>query len=221
MGNPLRESCVFRRKTIRTSLLALTLCCFPEVATSQHPYFPIKAKAGDEGITAFEAKWYGKSLERMKEPRLADLAKDMNVEVYRMMILPTWGNPIAVRVQRQGEAYSLSARRLDGQGGYDPGKLAERKDTIISGDNSKALAALIQNLNFFELPTEDDVNGFDGDEWILEGVSRGKYHVVQRWCASSYDPDKRGLNGFLSLFRFLLDKSDLSQGPRNKGHKIH
>lgn len=171
-------------------------------------------------MTAFEAQWYGKSLERMKEPRLPDFAKDANAEVYRIMILPTWGNSIVVRIHRHEELYSLSARRLDGQAGYDPGKLVEAKDINLSASDSKALETLIQNLDFFQLSTNDNVRGFDGDEWILEGVSQGKYHLAQRWCADSYDPKKRGLTAFLALCRFLIDKSTLSERPKNKGHKL-
>ncbi len=205
---------------MKTIILVLALWFVTALAFADDSYFPIKTKAGGEGVTAFESKWYGESLERMNEPRLPGFAKDVNADVYRIMILPTWGNPIAVRVQRHGELYSLSARRLDGQGGYDPGKLVEAKDIELGADDSKSLAVLIQNLNFFQLPTEDDVIGFDGDQWIIEGVSQGKYHVAVRWCADSYDPKKRKLTAFLTLCRFLLDKSTLSERPKNKGHKL-
>jgi hypothetical protein len=205
---------------MKTILLVSLLCCATTFALADGSYFPIKTKAGSEGLTAFESEWYGKSLERMKEPRLPALVKDVNADVYRMMILPTWGNSIVVRVQRHGDLYSLSARRLDGQAGYDPGKLVEAKNIQLSADDSKTLGVLIQNLNFFQLSTENDIYGHDGDEWIIEGVSQGKYHVVQRWCAPSYNPEKRKLTAFLALCKFLLDKSTLSERPRNKGRKL-
>ena len=167
------------------------LLCATGPAVADDSYFPIKTKAGGEGVTEFQSKWYGQSLERMNEPRLAEFAKDVNADVYRITILPTWGNSIAVRVQRHGESYSLSARRLDGQAGYDSGKLVESKDTALSADDSKMLTVLIQNLNFFQMSTEDGVRGLDGDEWIIEGVSQGKYHVAVRWCAPSDKPRKR------------------------------
>lgn len=201
-------------------LLAPTLWCAMTLAFTDDSYFPIKTKAGDEGMTAFEAQWYGKSLERMKEPRLLDFAKDVNVDVYRMMILPTWGNSIVVRVQKHGTTYSLSARRLDGQAGFEPGKLVEAKDFELNAEDSKALEQLIQNLSFSQLATDDGVLGADGDEWILEGVSHGKYHVAKRWCASSHNPNKRGLTALLALCKFLLDKSTLSERPKNMGHKL-
>ena len=183
--------------------------------------FPIKTKAGSEGVTSSEAKWYGGALARMNEPRLPDAAKDVTAEVYRMMILPTWGNPIALRVQRHGKTFSLSARRLDGQAGYDPGKLVEAKDIDLSADESNELEVLVKNLNFFRLSTDEEgISGKDGEEWVLEGVSQGKYHVAQRWSASWYNPEKRGLTALLSFCKFLLDKSDLSQRPMNKGQKL-
>jgi hypothetical protein len=202
------------------TILLLVLWWAVTLTVAQDSYFPIKTDARGEGVTAFEAEWYGKSLERMDEPRLLEVAKDVNSETYRLMILPTWGNSIVVRVQRHGEFYSLSGRRLDGQAGYDPGKLVESKDFELGADDSKTLGVLIQNLNFFELSAEDTVRGFDGDEWIIEGVSHGKYHVAQRWCAPAYNPDKRGLKSFLALCGFLIDKSTLSERPKNKGHKL-
>ena len=196
-------------------LLASALWCSMTLALTQDSYKPWV-----EGVTAIEDQWYGKSLERMNEPRLAETAKDVNAEVYRLMILPTWGNPIAVRVKRHGELYSLSARRLDGQAGYDLGKLVESKDIELDADDSNALGVLIQNLNFFQLSTDDGVTGCDGDEWIIEGVLHGKYHVAQRWSAATDKPDKRGLKPFLALCKFLVDKSALSERPQNKGHKL-
>lgn len=206
---------------MKTILLLLAVSCAATPVLGQNSYFPTKTKAEVEGVTPFEAKWYGESLQRMGEPRLPEVAQqDANAQVYRLTVLPTWGNSIAVRVQRHGELYSLSARRLDGQAGYDPGKLVESKDIDLSPRDSEILGGLIQNLRFFQLSTEDSVIGFDGDEWILEGVSQGKYHVVQRWCATEYNPKKRGLESFLALSRFLIKKSTLSERPTNKGHKL-
>ena len=199
---------------VKAIILVWALWCATALAFADDSYFPIKTKAGGEGVTAFESKWYGKSLERMNEPRLPGFAKDVNADIYRIMILPTWGSPIVVRVQRHGELYSLSARRLDGQGGYDPGKLVEAKDIELGADDSKSLAVLIQNLNSFQLSAEDRVRGLDGEQWIVEGVSQGKYHVAVRWCADSYHPEKRKLTTFLALCRFLLDKSTLSERPK-------
>ncbi len=98
--------------------------------------------------------------------------------------------------------------------------MVESKDVELNADDSKALGALIQNLKFFVLSTDDGVMGFDGDESIMEGVSRGKYHVVQRWCASVCHPDKRGLNPFLAICTFLIDTSTLSEKPKTRAKDL-
>jgi hypothetical protein len=90
----------------------------------------------------------------------------------------------------------------------------------LNAEDSKALAVLIKNLNFFQLPRDDRVIGLDGDEWTMEGVSQGHYHIAERWCAADYNPAKRGLKPFLALCKFLIDKSKLSQRPSNKGQRL-
>ena len=79
---------------MKAIILVSALWCATASAIADDSYFPIKAKSGGEGVTAFESKWYGKSLERMREPRLPGLAKDVNAEVYRIMILPRGGSPL-------------------------------------------------------------------------------------------------------------------------------
>jgi hypothetical protein len=205
---------------VKTILLALIVSCACAPALQQKSYFPIETAPGTDGLTQFESEWYGKSLERMHEPNLLELSKGAKTEIYRFMILPTWGNSIAVRVDKEGELYHLSARRLDGQAGYEPGNLVESKDLDLNAADSKTLSLLLQQLNFSQMTTKETFRGDDGDEWVLEGVSRGSYHVITRWCAESYNPDKRGLKTFLDLCKFLIDKSTISRRPTNKGEKL-
>lgn len=165
-------------------------------------------------------RWYSRVLYASDEKPLREYAREEDSEVYRIMILPTWGNPIVLRMLSHNKLYALSARRLGGQAGYDQGKLVEARDIDLSADDSRELDALIRNVDLFQMPTNDNIRGLDGDEWILEGVSQGKYHLVQRWCAEDYHPEKRNLKTFLALCRFLIDKSALSERPKNKGHRL-
>jgi hypothetical protein len=59
---------------VNTVLCGLILSWALTRASTDGPYFPIKMKAGEEGISKFEAEWYGKSLVRMKERRLVDFS---------------------------------------------------------------------------------------------------------------------------------------------------
>ena len=201
----------------------ISIALFLSTTTLMHAdkaYFPIRKSNGDAGLTAFEVQWYSKSLARMKEPKLPEMAKDKKVIAYRLTIPPTWGNPIAIRIQREGDVYLISSRRLNGEGGYDPGKLVEQKNAKLANADASALEALLVALRFFEMPTEDGTVGCDGDEWILEGVSDGKHHVVQRWCPWSGSPKARGIEPFLGLCRFLIEKSGPSERPKNGGREL-
>jgi hypothetical protein len=147
-------------------------------------YFPQRTFAPDPRDLL--VRWYSAELNALGEMPPTNVAKDANAEVYRLMVLPSFGNAIAVGIQRQGGVYSLSAKRLDGEAGYEPGKLVERKRVELNVSDSKTLETLIQNLNFFKLPAGERIYGFDGEECVLECVSQSRYHVINRWCATSY-----------------------------------
>jgi hypothetical protein len=182
-------------------------------------YFPNYTREGKaRGMFDGMAPWYAEALRVMKEPPLWP-AKP-GIEVYRFLIMPTWGNPIAVRAVAINGGYKLFSRRLSGQGGYDIGKLDEQREVALSHEDSDELQKRIAALKLFELTREEETVGSDGDEWVLEGVSSGKYHVIHRWCASRYNPGKRGLKPFVDLCDFLISKSGLSKRPTNRGLEL-
>lgn len=193
--------------------------CFAVIASVSESYSQTLSQARSEDVAKFE-KRYSASVERFKEIRLSEVATDSQAEVYRMMIFPVWGDPISIRVQKHNGIYALSARRLDGHGGFKVGKLVEEKDFDLTQADSQVLDDLIQKVNLYEMSSSDAFIGVDGDEWVIEGVSQGKYHFVERWCATEYGPEKRGLANFDAFCKFLVDKSKLSARPTNKGHKL-
>jgi hypothetical protein len=183
-------------------------------------YFPI-ANFGDkgQGISASEEEWYAKSLKKMAEPVLMNGVAEAAV-VYRFLILPTWGNSIAIRAVKGESGYELISKRLDGQAGYDEGKLVEeRKVKLSKADGEKLEELLLQKLQFFKLPTVGNDHGNDGEEWLLEGVVGGKYHLLVRWGAA-YEMERRQLGAFVDVCRFLVDKSGLSQRPKNGNREV-
>jgi hypothetical protein len=207
-------------KRLSACCVLAVIICTPPHSQAAAPYFPTLTSDGGNGISEFEAKWYSKHLMAMREPSLLEAARNSSNQVYRLTILPTWGNPIAIRMQKHIGTYELISSRLDGQGGYDPGRLAERKVKNLTNAESRMLENLLAKLKFFELPTDDKINGNDGDQWILEGVSNGKYHVIHRWCPASTQPEKRGLESFLALSRFLVENSALAKPPMNGDRKL-
>lgn len=184
------------------------------------PYFPVRGQSGGlEGVSPFAAGWYSQSLKRMKEPKLPEFARHSKRTSYRLLILPTWGNPISIRIEEGTNTYSLFSRRLDGDGGYHPGRLIEKADHTLSQTESAELLRLLGNLDFFNLPEDDGVHFCDGEMWILEGVLNGKYHVIERSSPSPSDKE-RNLEAFFAFCSFLVDNSRLSVRPKNLDYEL-
>ncbi|HEY3445048.1 MAG TPA: response regulator [Myxococcales bacterium] len=198
-------------------LAALLLAQPPPRAEPPAPiYFPSGSLSTIKHLHDFQAQWFGKALSRMEEPALPGTAR--GTKAYRFMILPTWGNPVAVRLTITGDAGSIEAKRLSGHGGYELGTLAEKGTVKLSADQVKEFAALFAKLDFFKMPTGvQEAEGFDGSVWILEAVEDGKHHVVPRWTAE-YNTEDRGLTNFVAVCEWLYRASTLPSDVTNRGH---
>ena len=179
-------------------------------------YFPID-KLGAQGISEFEQGWYSPILKKMDEPSLMTL-KDTRSQLFRFIYLPTWGNPISVRLSIIDGIGIIEGRRLDGQAGYDPGKLVERTFVTLNKAEIDQAISLYAKLKFFNLKTADKLKGCDGSQWILEVADRGTYHVVVRWTPTEYDPGKRQTADFVNICKWLYKKSGFRSNGKNKGY---
>jgi hypothetical protein len=200
-------------------MLVSAFAAADELAKKSPTYFPVY-KDGERKngtISSFESEWYSKHLSAMVEPSLYP-PKDA-LTAYRLLILPTWGHPISVRAELAGGYCKLTSCRLDGQGGYDPGKVAEKHEVTLSGEDTLSLTKLLDTLKMFERPTEDEYLGMDGDQWIFEGVAGGKYHILNLWCAGD-EVEKRGLEPFIAVCQFLIFHSKVEQRPKNHDHEL-
>lgn len=183
---------------------------------SEPRYFPID-KTGAKGISEFEYDWYSSILKKMEEPSLFT-AKETGTRLFRFTILPTWGNPVSVRLSIMDGLGTIEGKRLDGHAGYDSGKLVERTSDPLSKPDIDQFLALYAKLNFFDLKTADDMPGKDGSQWILEVADKGTYHVAVRWTPTEYDPEKRQTVEFVNICRWMYKKSGFKKGVINKGY---
>ncbi|MER2560799.1 MAG: hypothetical protein ABTQ32_08775 [Myxococcaceae bacterium] len=195
--------------TAMTTLGLLACLTLAQSAT----YFPVDEK---RGVSSFEEEWYGKALKALDEKPLHTDADATKGTVYRLTILPTWGNPVTVRLTVLEGKATIEGKRLDGQGGYEPGKLVEKGLTPVSAETLATFEKLFAKVNFEKQTTRDPTRGLDGSQYILERVTEGKYHVVVRWSPDS-DPQKRGLSAFLAASQSLYRASPLKKDVTNKG----
>jgi hypothetical protein len=82
----------------------------------------------------------------------------------------------------------LIAKMSNGAGGYEPGTLILNKTAPVGRHGTTLLLARLLQCHYWELPTRRSPGGTDGAEWILEGVSDGRYQVVDRWSPGEADP---------------------------------
>jgi len=144
--------------------------------TSKH-YFPPKT------VSKFENNWYSGQLAALKEPVI--FSDKSNTEVYRFTWLRTFHNPIAIRIEKQGDKYLLIWKVCNGAGGYGPGKLSTSKQKTITKSEWDEFQNKLKTIDFWKADTELKNIGNDGSQWILEGKTPNQYHVTDRWTPKS------------------------------------
>ena len=96
-----------------------------------------------------------------------------------------------------------------GQGGYKPEELIAEQSFSAGREQVSAFQAKLENAEFWRLATgEKEPEGIvrlDGAHWLLEGISAGQYHLVDRWCP------ERG--PYRAACLFLLELSRLKPSP--------
>jgi hypothetical protein len=148
------------------------------------------------------SKEYQNTLSLFKEPQIFPAANP-DAEVYRILISPTFYHALSIRVERNGKDYGLVAKYTSGQVGYDRGTLKGEKKRHLTEKEWRRLLELINRASFWSLPSNDkepepNERGeaticLDNTDWFLEGVSGGKYQVVNRYCPESKDFKAVGL----------------------------
>lgn len=129
-------------------------------------------------------EWYSEHLAAANEPSLlkaVDRAASRR-DVYRFTWLRSFHKPMVIRIEEhEGGALQMTASRLSGMGGYEPGAVEARIVRRLSHDEAKQFRRALSGANGLRLKAVTCDLGFDGAQWIFEGVDRGRYRFVERW----------------------------------------
>ena len=171
--------------TLEVPFTPVATDCYPgqsleTTAMDKESFFPPKLLAQDVPGNQFRNNWYSKHLSAMKEESLYS-PEDEWVESYRFLWLRTFHHPVAVRIWKCGSVRFISVKELDGAGGYEPGNLIFDRKRELTPDEWSGFLRHLEDSCYWQLPSRDDGGGFDGAQWIFEGVKGGRYHVVDRW----------------------------------------
>ncbi len=134
----------------------------------------------------FHINWYAEHLKALEEPILSD---SLPAKVFRFTWLRTFHNPIVIGLENNNDSITLYWKICDGAGGYEPGKLIIDKKKMLSLNEWTLFLQKIDSLGFWNMKTtENEMQGFDGAQWILEGKELGRYHVIDRWSGGNITP---------------------------------
>jgi hypothetical protein len=158
--------------------------CFPGLSvrvlksSAQTEFFSPAALSENAQSAHILNGWYSRHLDAMNELPLSALEKED--ESYRFLWLRAFHRPVAIHVWRAGARYSIVVKRLNGRGGYDPGRFDLYWSHSLSENEWDAFMLHLEHAQYWLMPTQDDRIMFDGAQWIMEGYREGRYHVVDR-----------------------------------------
>jgi tetratricopeptide (TPR) repeat protein len=153
-----------------------------------------------------QAPYLGFYFENCNEPSIYYFRKQPGVECYRFTRIshsPGGGHSF-VRIIKNKSSIKLYTGYRGRNAKNSNWRLASRD---LKEKEWKTVTDAISNRAFWDLSYWDPIKGYDGGTAILEGVNKGRYHLVKRW-SPHYKPSERGLNEFRDasrLFSTLLE----------------
>ncbi len=130
-------------------------------------------------LDTFTNRWYSKHYYKFGLDNLS--VKYLNRDIYRFVWLRTFNQPISITIEKKDDLHTLFYSISDGLGGYFAGKTIETDTIQINENNWLRFNELIAECDFEQIPTEKEIYGSDGAEWILEGHTVEGYRMVTRW----------------------------------------
>lgn len=144
-------------------------------------FFPDRVFSDRPDTHGLYASWFTKFLRAMNEPSLSlDHGMARHVAVYRLLWLPNNDKAKCFRFDNKDGVAAMRFVELTGFGGYSPGATAVDKTVPVRSDQWGRIAGVIDDMEFWKLPSYTNLAVLDGDVWILEARIGDRYHVVKR-----------------------------------------
>ena len=112
--------------------------------------------------------WYSNILHENNEPVLFNLSTEKTI--YRFTHINRFGHGYSIRLEKNDSTYTLF---ISGRG--------ETIERNLYRFEAKEFEKRLKRCRFWKMSTRVERRGFDGSQWILEGIKDSEYHVVDRW----------------------------------------
>jgi hypothetical protein len=136
-------------------------------------------------LSDFEDNRFSKHLSAAEEPSLFEqsLKPPMGIAAsYRFTALPSFFAPVVIRIdQGRNGTMVLTAKRLTGKGGYEPGHIGSIASRKLTARESEDILRMFAARDFAVFRTNPCDIGMDGGMWLLETRIGDKYHFVKQW----------------------------------------
>ena len=170
-------------------------------------FFPSGCFSSDPNVDSIWQKLYSYRLEAARETPLCLRKIEGPATVCRFFF--SEGVGVIVRIEHTDESTELVAKQLDLK---EPGSIheavwsfTEHRRPLLAPDWIK-VANLINACDYWNMPSEPNLDGLDGFHCIVEVAQYDRYHIVDRWCPCN--------DQFAELCEALLRFWELTVGRR-------
>jgi hypothetical protein len=102
-------------------------------------------------------------------------------EAYSLTWIPSFHEPVLVRVWRKGDQSFIVAKALDSKGWSKFGEVRESNSRPLTKFEWRDFTDLLSRASYWELPeTVVEVVPQDGAVWLVDGLRSKQYHWVRR-----------------------------------------
>ena len=160
--------------------IALVICLLASSCSATRP----DPLASWEDLDEFERVWYSKHLNAAREKSIVAPTDGV---VVRLTWLRSFHSPIVVRINCAARC-TITGKRLNGAGGYEPGRIVERRVDRLTDSEAQELYRLVALANLSDPMPESEILMMDGAMWVIEVANRDGYFAwsVQGTRESQY-----------------------------------
>jgi hypothetical protein len=136
---------------------------FAAPARAQDRYVPT-GMWEDENQAAFYERWFGDQLRAMGEPTLRSASdRGRFTRRLRVLILPSFEPAYALRIDESGSGGAVTFVKLDGRGGYAPGRVAVRRHYRLTPGEMRDVSELLRRYRFNAMPVRSPEEAVEDD----------------------------------------------------------
>jgi len=193
-------------QSMKLVLTPLIILLFALPACAAGKYFP-KGTVRSEMME----RHYERLLSVMKEPILRPKKGKQEYFAFRVLYLPTWRNAVAIRIEKNGDYVTKRSVRLTGDAlSSSPQdlRIAEERERRIDNREFEEFLDNLRESGMMNLPAIDSLQGFDGDDLVVEVIQGDEYSFFVRW-SPDLRTKQRNLEGVVEFYTRLFKDAGL------------